>query len=105
MLVQPYIENAVWHGLRYLENKGELVVNVEQHADMLTWTITDNGIGRKASAEMKTKNQKLGQSTGMKNIEQRLDILNKMHATRMKTSIIDLDEGGTKVVLEIPIKK
>lgn len=105
MLVQPYIENAVWHGLRYLENKGSLIVNVKQNNDLLTWTITDNGIGRKASAEMKTKNQKLGQSTGMKNIEQRLEILNKMHATQMKTSIIDLPDGGTKVVLEIPIKK
>ncbi|MCB9189759.1 MAG: histidine kinase [Flavobacteriales bacterium] len=105
MLVQPYIENAVWHGLRYLEEKGKLTVNVKQNEDILTWTIKDNGIGRKASAEMKTKNQKLGQSTGMKNIEQRLDILNKMHATQMKTTIEDLQEGGTKVVLEIPIKK
>lgn len=105
MLVQPYIENAVWHGLRYLEEKGELIVDVKANQDILTWTITDNGIGRKASAEMKTKNQKLGKSTGMKNIEQRLDILNKMHATQMKTSIIDLEEGGTQVILEIPIKK
>ncbi|WP_258540874.1 tetratricopeptide repeat protein [Parvicella tangerina] len=105
MLVQPYIENAVWHGLRYLEHKGNLVVKVEQNNNALTWTITDNGIGRQASAEMKTKNQKLGKSTGMKNIEQRLEILNKMHATQMKTSIIDLPEGGTKVILEIPIKK
>ncbi len=105
MLIQPYIENAVWHGLRYLEAKGHLTVDVKQTNEMLTWTITDNGIGRKASAEMKTKNQKLGTSTGMKNIEQRLDILNKMHATKMKTSITDLPEGGTRVVLEIPIKQ
>lgn len=105
MLVQPYIENAIWHGLRYLEDKGNLTVNVKQKNDTLTWTISDNGIGRKASAEMKTKNQKLGKSTGMKNIEQRLGILNKMHSTQMKTSIIDLAEGGTQVILEIPIKK
>jgi tetratricopeptide (TPR) repeat protein len=105
MLVQPYIENAVWHGLRYLDEKGHLDVKVKQDENSLTWTITDNGIGRKASAEMKTKNQKLGESTGMKNIEQRLGILNKMHATQMKTTIIDLEEGGTQVILEIPIKK
>lgn len=105
MLVQPYIENAVWHGLRYLEEKGKLTVNVKQHQDALVWTITDNGIGRKASAAMKTKNQKLGESTGMKNIEQRLEILNKMHTTQMSTSITDLAEGGTQVILEIPIKK
>lgn len=105
MLIQPYIENAVWHGLRYLEEKGELIVDIKANKDVLIWTITDNGIGRKASAEMKTKNQKLGKSTGMKNIEQRLDILNKMHATQMKTTILDLQEGGTQVILEIPIKK
>lgn len=105
MLIQPYIENAVWHGLRYLENKGKLSVEVTKKSDVLTWTIMDNGIGRKASAEIKTKNQQLGKSTGMKNIEQRLDILNKMHATQMKTSIIDREEGGTKVILEIPIKQ
>lgn len=104
MLVQPYIENSVWHGLRYLDQKGHLTVSVAEKNHSLIWTIEDNGVGREASAAMKTKNQKQGSSTGMKNIEQRLEILNKMHATQMKTEIIDLSTGGTKVILEIPIR-
>lgn len=43
----------------------------------------DNGIGRKKSAELKTKNQQIGKSTGMKNIDNRLWILNKMNNTNM----------------------
>lgn len=103
MLIQPYIENSVWHGLRYLEGKGSLTVSVAKENNSLCWTIEDNGIGRKASLEMKTQNQKQGTSTGMKNIEQRLEILNKMNATNMSTEVIDL-EKGTRVVIRIPFK-
>ena len=103
MLVQPYIENSVWHGLRYLENKGKLSVSVIKENNSLCWTIEDNGIGRKASQQMKTDNQKLGNSTGMKNIEQRLNILNKMNSTAMTTEVEDLDQG-TRVTIRIPFK-
>jgi hypothetical protein len=103
MLIQPYIENAVWHGLRYLENKGYLNVSVTKHSNHLLWVIEDNGIGRKASAEIKTQNQKQGNSTGMKNIEQRIEILNRMNATSMSTKIIDLAQG-TRVEITIPFK-
>ena len=103
MLIQPYIENSVWHGLRYLDDKGSLQVSVTKENNSLCWTIEDNGIGRKASQEMKTQNQKQGTSTGMKNIEQRLEILNKMNATAMTTEVVDL-EKGTRVVIRIPFK-
>ncbi len=103
MLIQPYIENSVWHGLRYLDKKGQLNVNVTKENNALCWTIEDNGIGRAASQQMKTQNQKQGTSTGMKNIEQRLDILNKMNATSMSTEVIDLEQG-TRVVIRIPFK-
>ena len=103
MLVQPYIENSVWHGLRYLENKGKLSVSVVKENNSLCWTIEDNGIGRNASQQMKTDNQKLGTSTGMKNIEQRLNILNKMNSTEMTTQVEDLEQG-TRVTIRIPFK-
>ena len=54
MLIQPFIENAVWHGLRYKEGKGRLNVKIHEDANVLIVTIQDNGIGRKKSRALKT---------------------------------------------------
>ena len=104
MLIQPFIENAVWHGLRYLEEKGTLLVSVKKQKGKLLWIIEDNGIGREKSAELKTKNQQIGKSTGMKNIDARLRILNKMNKTDMQVQVVDLNNGttGTRVEVSIP---
>ncbi len=102
MLLQPYVENAVWHGLRYKKEKGLLQINIEQPSnDTLKITITDNGIGRKKSKELKSKNQLKQKSKGMQNIKQRVAILNEMYRDKVDVSISDLqdDETGTKVVL------
>jgi len=102
MLLQPYVENAVWHGLRYRNSKGLLQVNIEQPTnDSLKITITDNGIGRKHSKALKSKNQMKQKSKGMQNIKQRVAILNEMYHDKVDVSISDLfdDESGTKVVL------
>ena len=104
MLIQPFIENSVWHGLRYLEEKGKLEVSVKKQDGKLLWVIEDNGIGREKSAELKTKNQQIGKSTGMKNIDQRLRILNKMNSTNMQVQVMDAKEesSGTRVEVSIP---
>lgn len=110
MLIQPYIENAIWHGLRYKEDKGILAVSVAKVGTSLQWIIEDNGIGRVESAKLKTENQKKSKSTGMKNIESRLNILNQMNATDMRIKVIDLynadkTAAGTRVEIEIPFKE
>jgi tetratricopeptide (TPR) repeat protein len=104
MLLQPYIENAVWHGLRYKKEKGLLAVNLQQKdSDILIITITDNGIGRKKSMELKTKNQLKQNSKGMSNVHSRIAILNDMYKDKLSVSVSDLLENGegTKVVLEL----
>jgi LytS/YehU family sensor histidine kinase len=104
MLIQPYIENAVWHGLRYRESKGTLLLRIQKESGNLLVEITDNGIGRKKSAELKTKNQKKHNSTGLKNIEERLSIINKVYKSNYRVSIDDLPEGtGTRVRIYLPI--
>jgi tetratricopeptide (TPR) repeat protein len=104
MLIQPYIENAVWHGLRYKESKGFLSVHFKMQDDQLVVEITDNGIGRKRSGELKTDNQKKHQSTGLKNIRERLGIINKVYKSTYRVEIQDLPEDtGTKVQLYVPI--
>ncbi|MGD2033552.1 MAG: histidine kinase, partial [Bacteroidales bacterium] len=106
MLIQPYIENAIWHGLRYKEDKGFLKVKISKEGDSINAVVTDNGIGRKKSREMKTKHQKAGNATGLKNTENRLKIINEMYKTRFTVTIEDLDKDkgtGTIVRINIPV--
>ena len=104
MLVQPYLENAIWHGLRYRETKGLLKLTVTQtKGDSLEIAIEDNGIGRKKSAELKTQHQKNKRSTAMANIKRRIGILNDMYKSNIDVTVSDLREDGTgtKVVLTL----
>ncbi|QRM89111.1 sensor histidine kinase [Lacinutrix sp. WUR7] len=105
MLLQPYIENAVWHGLRYKEEKGKLEINISQKsADEITIAIIDDGIGREKSKSLKTENQKKQNSQGMNNIKKRVAILNEMYKDKVDVFIDDYKlEGdkGTRVVVTL----
>ncbi|NNJ88578.1 MAG: tetratricopeptide repeat protein [Eudoraea sp.] len=104
MLLQPYIENAIWHGLRYRESKGLLKIHISQNGpDSLEICIEDNGIGRKRSAALKTQHQKKQRSTAMRNIKERIAILNDMYKHNIRVVIKDLNENGsgTQVILTI----
>jgi len=105
MLLQPYIENAVWHGLRYKKSIGFLSIHIgQQNMDELTITISDNGIGRKKSKALKTKNQQRQNSKGMGNIKKRVAILNEMYKDKVDVFIDDFQENedtGTKVVVTL----
>jgi LytS/YehU family sensor histidine kinase len=104
MLLQPYVENAVWHGLRYKEEKGFLKVELlRKDEESIQIIITDNGIGRKKSTELKTEYQKKKRSKGMQNIKQRIAILNEMYKDKVDVFIEDLydDTTGTKVILTL----
>ncbi|MEZ4828115.1 MAG: tetratricopeptide repeat protein [Bacteroidia bacterium] len=106
MLIQPYIENAIWHGLRYKDEKGFLRVEIRQAENHLLVEVEDNGIGREKSHELKTKNQKTHQSTGLKNTAERLNIINTLYKKEITVKIDDvLDQGeckGTFVEIRIP---
>ncbi len=105
MLIQPYIENAVWHGLRYKKEYGHLSINIRNENHHLVATIEDDGIGRKNSQKLKTENQKLHNSRGIKNIEERLKILNKVYKTNYRIQVEDIDKQsheGTRVTIHIP---
>ncbi len=104
MLLQPYIENAIWHGLRYKEEKGRLLITATaKNAHEVEITITDDGIGRKASAQLKTKHQRKQKSKGMGNIKQRVAILNEMYPNKVDIAITDAQANGagTKVILTL----
>ncbi|MCH9661519.1 MAG: histidine kinase [Bacteroidetes bacterium] len=104
MLLQPYVENAVWHGLRYKEEMGMLSIDFKQRDhETVVVTITDDGIGRKKSKELKTENQKKQKSKGMGNIKKRIAILNEMYQDKVDVMVSDVfdDERGTRVQLTI----
>ncbi len=104
MLLQPYIENAIWHGLRYKEVKGSLNVNLEYlDTNSIRIIIEDDGIGRKKSAKLKTQNQKKQKSKAMGNIRKRIAILNDMYKDKVDVHISDLsDDGkGTRVLFTL----
>ncbi len=104
MLLQPYIENAIWHGLRYRETKGLLKIHIAQkNSESLEICIEDNGIGRKKSAAIKTQHQKKQRSTAMRNIKKRIAILNDMYEHNIAVEVRDLkDDGtGTRVILTL----
>jgi ligand-binding sensor domain-containing protein len=111
MLIQPYLENAVWHGLlpkKTADNRLEMDIKKEGNSLMIT--IEDNGIGREKAADLKSKTALSDdhKSFGMKLTAERFDIINKMNLESASVKIIDLKneigEGiGTRVVLTLPI--
>ncbi|MCF7568345.1 histidine kinase [Sabulilitoribacter arenilitoris] len=105
MLLQPYIENAVWHGLRYKKTKGHLNIEITQNKpDEIKITITDDGIGRQKSKALKTEHQQKQNSKGMGNIKKRVSILNNMYKDKVDVFIDnfqDEEDTGTKVIVTL----
>lgn len=101
MLVQPHLENAVWHGLRYRETKGLLLLKFELNRGNVSVIIDDNGIGLTESAALKTRNQKVHQSRGVTNTKERINLLNDLYKTNIDFSITEKNSGTTGTLVEI----
>ena len=111
MLIQPYVENALKHGLLHKENEKQLSISfTQENARTISCIILDNGIGRKASAIIKAQVKKLQPSFSAKANESRLNLLNERGDVPVGVQTVDLtnaqgEAAGTKVILEIPILK
>ncbi len=106
MLLQPYIENAIWHGLRYKEEPGELLISMEIFdKETVRIVIQDDGIGRKKSKELKTENQLKRKSKGMITIKNRIAILNDMYKDKISVNVTDLFENGEGTKIELFLKR
>ncbi|MCT2561001.1 tetratricopeptide repeat-containing sensor histidine kinase [Chryseobacterium herbae] len=98
MLVQPFLENAVWHGLRYRSDKGFLKLSFEKEDQHLKITIEDNGIGIEESKKQKTHHQKTREGRGMKNTLERIKLLNDLYRQDIQCKVTDKkDEPGVLV--------
>lgn len=109
MLLQPYVENAILHGLRHkTDGPGRLTVHVMNQVTHLLCVVADNGIGRAAAAELKARNPSTHVSRGRAMTDARLHLLNAGQADPVSVVTIDLrDEtgrpAGTRVEITIPI--
>jgi tetratricopeptide (TPR) repeat protein len=101
MLVQPFIENAIWHGLRYSKDKGKLQIRFSKIGESLRIEIEDDGIGIKKSKEHKTMHQKQNKSRGIKNTLERIDLLNYVYKKNISCTIQDKELPETGVLVTI----
>lgn len=104
MLIQPFIENAIWHGLRHINEKGLLELSILKEAQNVICRINDNGVGLTRSKQI--NGSKEGRkSTGIDNVKKRLDILNKINNENLNLKVHEIiSEGvirGTQVTILI----
>ncbi|AZA82699.1 histidine kinase [Chryseobacterium lactis] len=102
MLVQPFLENAIWHGLRYRTDKGLLKLSFEKEGSHLKILIEDNGIGIEESKKQKTHHQKTREGRGMKNTLERIQLLNDLYKKNITCSVKDKENSkGVLVTIKI----
>jgi len=109
LIIQPYAENAIWHGLMHKATHGHLEIKLHKDNNWLYCIIRDDGIGRKRAGELKSKSANQHKSMGMKITAGRMELLKKQ--TRYASAITindpvkkDGSSGGTEVILKIPLK-
>ncbi|MGI9543729.1 MAG: two-component regulator propeller domain-containing protein [Cyclobacteriaceae bacterium] len=108
MILQPYVENAIWHGLMHKEAKGSLLIDLSLEEKWLRCVIEDNGIGRKKAQKLKSKSATRKKSMGMKITSDRLSLVNHLYNQKTKVDVIDLEDAnkkpsGTRVIVHIPL--
>jgi LytS/YehU family sensor histidine kinase len=92
LLIQPYVENAILHGLYNKLEPGRLVITVKAHENGVVVVIEDNGIGRRAAAELRAKNFPNHKSIAMALTEERLRLINTNNPVSF--AVEDLIENG-----------
>lgn len=112
VLLQPYVENAIWHGLMQApsDNVKKLMINITQLDNIINIAIEDNGIGRQKAFQLKSKNGNKRKSHGIALTEERLKLMQKIQNITAKVNIEDLfdlqnNPSGTKVNISISFYK
>ena len=109
LIIQPYVENAIWHGLMHKSVRGNLEVHVSLQDGAIVCKVRDDGVGRMKAAEIEDKSPLKSKSMGMKITAARISMLERQFRSTNNITIIDLvlgdgSPGGTEVILKIPIQ-
>lgn len=104
MLIQPYVENAVKHGMLHSVNEGRIKIKIEKQINFLKCSIEDNGVGLEASRENKNSKHR---SFGTFITKERLQIINELYNNKLTENVISLydkegNAAGTKIEIFIP---
>ncbi len=108
LILQPFVENAILHGIRHLTERKGLIsvvlkkIKSESGEDILYCQIQDNGIGRKASAVINQQRQASHKSMGVNVTLERIHTYQAIYGNRMETIVSDLEEG-TQVEIKLPL--
>ena len=108
LILQPFLENAIWHGLSSKKGKKNITIHISQNsAEFSQIVITDNGIGRKASNQIKQQKSIHRKSIGIELTKERLNNFVKNLENNFTLSYKDLIDGnlalGTEVTIQIPL--
>lgn len=101
MVLQPFIENAINHGLRYKETKGNLYINFYNQGKFLVCRIEDDGVGRERAKQIQAKSRKGYQSQGLKITEERLRTFNMIADSDISFSITDLIDSPNDGIVDV----
>lgn len=110
LILQPFVENAIWHGLLHKEGQGMLSVSLTCWGDRLHCAITDNGVGREAARARRAASIVQKQSLGLQLTQERLALMNAQEDKHFEIAITDLYDAdgkpiGTRVLIEMEIKE
>jgi LytS/YehU family sensor histidine kinase len=108
LMIQPLVENAIWHGLMYMEGKKKISIGFTLDQNKINCSIEDNGIGILKSEKMKQNNKTQHRSVGLDNLRNRIKIMNEKYDTDCSLEITDLSQNGgnhsgTLVVLRLNV--
>ncbi|OQP45460.1 hypothetical protein A4H97_32470 [Niastella yeongjuensis] len=109
MILQPFVENSVRHGLRFRRDKnGKVTITVKREKEHLICILQDNGIGRKAARQYKSISPINYQSKGLSLTADRIEMFNREHEQKITMHIDDLEDEngnalGTRVTISFPV--
>lgn len=108
LMIQPLVENAIWHGLLPARHDKKIMIRFTQCENTITCLIEDNGIGIRESARLKQMNGAIHHSLGLENLKKRIKIMNEKYDTNCTLEIVDLkdvekNKKGTRVTLQFNI--
>ena len=108
MLIQPFVENAIWHGIQHKDSKGHISLKIDLVDEHLECIIDDDGIGRAAAGKYARTSKKMHKSVGLEITRARVDMLNRSNQENASFVIDDKFDStgnaiGTRVILRFPV--